>query len=244
VKKEKGMNPLLQRLSIVGAVLLAATASGARAAIPDPPTLKSVTPGAAGTLNVTLAWAAPANNGGAAISTYVVSRFTNGVKDQNSAYPSTSTGANMTCANFGVPCGWIVSATNFYGSSKPSNTITVTLAGVTLTPTPRPTATPTPAPSLLPSAPTLLSVTQAAAGSLNVTLSWKAPTSTGGSAIATYQIARFTNGAKDAGYAYPATSTGANLSCKMLGVTCGFTVAAANGSGVGPASNLITITPR
>src|SRR3989442_1206224 len=122
----------------------------------------------AGTGNVTLSWQAPSSNGGSPITNYKI-------------YRSSSSGTegllvtigNLTSyTNTGLASGhtyfYKVAAVNGIGTSPQSNEASAT----TLT---------------MPSAPQNL---QATGGIGNVTLSWQAPSSNGGSPITNYKIYR------------------------------------------------------
>src|SRR5207245_2437165 len=140
-------------------------ASSLATAMPSAPQNLQAT---AGTGNVTLSWQAPSNNGGSPITNYKI-------------YRSSSSGTegllvtigNLTSyTNTGLASGhtyfYKVTAVNGIGTSPQSNEASAT----TLT---------------MPSAPQNL---QATAGAGNVTLSWQAPSSNGGSPITNYKIYR------------------------------------------------------
>src|SRR3989475_8573113 len=132
-----------------------------------------------GNAQVSLSWTVPSNNGGATITNYKI-------------YRSTSSGAETLLTTVGnvvsytdgtVTNGQVyyykITAVNSVGKSTQSNEASAT-----------PTAPPPPPPSTAPSAPQNL---QAAAGNAQVSLSWTAPSSNGGSAITNYKIYRSTS---------------------------------------------------
>ena len=133
--------------------------------VPDPPT--NVT-GVAGNSQVAISWTAPASNGGSSITGYTVSAF---VPGGQSASGSCSTTGATTCTVTGLTNGtgytFSVTATNSMGtsaSSTPSSLIT---------------------PCTTPSVPTSLS----SSVQINqVTVNFKAPTSTGGAAVSSYTV--------------------------------------------------------
>jgi fibronectin type 3 domain-containing protein len=139
------------------------------ATVPGAPTLNSAT---AGSATVALAWSAPSNNGGSAVTGYRV-------------YRGISTGTETLLTTLGNVTSWTdtgltngtvyyykVTAVNAVGESSTSN---------------ERSATPTSA--TVPGAPVLASVSS---GRHGVSLTWNAPTSNGGSPITGYRVYRST----------------------------------------------------
>jgi hypothetical protein len=128
---------------------------------PGAPTGLSATPG---NTQVSLSWTAPASNGGSAITTYRIYR-------NNAFLGQTANGTTTTFTNTGLTNGtsysYFVRAFNSLESAN-SNTVSST-------------------PFTNPSAPTGLSATP---GNTQVTLSWTASSSNGGSVITQYRIYR------------------------------------------------------
>ncbi len=125
----------------------------------------------AGNTQVSLSWTAPVSNGGSAITDYLVeyklasepttwTTFADGT--------STNTTATVTSLSNGSSYNFRVSAINAIGTSTPSST-----------------ATTTPTAPTAPGAPTGLS---GVSGNTQVSLSWTAPVSNGGSAITDYLV--------------------------------------------------------
>jgi hypothetical protein len=133
-------------------------------AVPDAPTGQT---GAAGNGQVTLSWAAPTNTGGAPITDYVIEYFSSSTYWRWTPFNdgvSLTTSAAVTGLANGYEYQFRVAAVNSKGTGS--------FAKVTVSCT-------------SPNAPTGLTGTP---GSGQVTLSWVAPTNTGGSAITDYVI--------------------------------------------------------
>lgn len=188
---------------------------------PSAPTLNSATPGNA---TVALAWSAPANNGGAAVTGYRV-------------YRGTSSGGETLVTTLGVASGWTdsgvtngvayyykVSALNSVGESVSSNELS---------------ATPT-APVSAPGAPTLNSATP---GNTTVALAWSAPVNNGGSAITGYRVYRGTSSGGESVLTTLASVTGWIDTGLTNGTTYFYKVSALNSAGESVASGELSATP-
>ena len=128
------------------------------------PTGLTATPGNA---QVTLSWAAPASDGGSPVSRYNV--FEGTTADLSSSAPVTNvTGTAVTLPGLinGTTYYFRVTAVNRAGEGQPSNEVQAV-------------------PVTVPGAPTGLTVT---AGNAQVTLSWTAPASDGGSQVTGYDL--------------------------------------------------------
>ena len=137
----------------------AASATVTPATTPDAPTSVTAT---AGVRSASVSWTAPANNGGASITGYIVASSPSGASCVVSGTAASCTGlANATSYTFTVV------ATNRVGNSASS-----AASAVITTPG-------------LPSAPTGVTAT---AGDTTVAVSWTAPASDGGSPITTYVV--------------------------------------------------------
>src|SRR5262249_14093942 len=121
----------------------------ASATVPGAPTLNSASPG---NTQVTLAWSAPASNGGSAITSYTPTASPGGAGCSSSGLSCTVSGLTN-----GTSYSFTVTATNGVGTGAASNAISAT-------------------PATLPGAPTLNSAT---AGNGSVALAWSAPSSNG-----------------------------------------------------------------
>ena len=179
--------------------------------VPSAPTLNSATPGNG---QVSLAWTAPTSDGGSPITGYTATASPGG---------ATCSGSGATtCIVSGLANGtsysFTVVAANAAGTGPASNALPAT-------------------PLAVPGAPTLNSATS---GDAQVTLSWTAPGSDGGSPITGYTATASPGGAT-------CTTSGA-ITCTISGLTNGtpysFSVTATNTAGTGPASNVLTATPR
>ena len=125
----------------------------------------------AGNTQVSLSWTAPASNGGSAITDYLVEYKLNSEPTTWTTFSdgtSTATSATVTSLSNGSLYNFRVSAINAIGTSTPSST-----------------ANATPSAPTVPGAPTGLS---GVAGNTQVSLSWTAPASNGGSAITDYLV--------------------------------------------------------
>src|SRR5437879_5691839 len=171
--------------------------------------------------NLTLSWQAPSSNGGSPITNYKIYRSsTSGTEGL-----LTTVGNVTSYTNTGLASGhtyfYKVTAVNSIGTSPQSNEASAT----TLT---------------MPSAPQNL---QATAGIRNVTLSWQAPSSNGGSPITNYKIYRSTS----SGTETLLTTVGNVTSYTNTGLASGHTyfykVAAVNGIGTSPQSNEASAAP-
>ncbi len=206
-----------------------ATANVTPRTVPGQPTFGSGTPGNG---QVSLTWTAPASNGGAAITDYVVeykassatswSTFADGV--------STALTAIVTGLTNGTSYVFRVSARNEAGAGAP------TAASSSVTP------------RTAPGRPWLLS---GSPGDRQVSLTWRAPDSNGGSAITDYVVEYKTSSAStwltfNDGVS---TATSATVTGLVNGVSYVFRVSAKNIAGTGSpndasSSTFDSLTPR
>ena len=184
--------------------------------VPDAPTGLRVT---FSPITATLTWTAGADDGGSAITRYEY--------QQNSGDWTTTGGTTLTHRiselSKNTAYSYQVRAVNTIGNSEPSNTV----SGRT--------------PATEPSPPTGVSAT--VVGKV-ITLSWVAPTDTGGVALQRYEY-RFTEGAT-AGGAWRPMANAANTSMAFSGLDGNqqytFEVRARNRIGVSPASDSVSAT--
>ncbi|HVQ49176.1 MAG TPA: fibronectin type III domain-containing protein, partial [Mycobacterium sp.] len=171
-----------------------------------PPSAPTAVTGVAGDGQVTVTWAAPTSTGGSPITGYTVTA-TPGAK-------TCQTTGTLTCTVPGLTNGtaytFTVTATNAAGTSTPSKGQIVT-------------------PVAPPSAPTTV---KAVAGNGQVTVTWAAPSSTGGSPITGYTVTASPGG--------KTCQTTGELTCTVQGLTNStaytFTVTATNAAGTSAAS--------
>ncbi len=171
--------------------------------------------GTAGNSQVSLSWTAPASNGGSAVTDYVVEYLPSGGSWTTFADgTSTSPSATVTGLTNGTSYTFRVSATNVAGTGATS---TVSAAVV---------------PRTVPGAPTSVVGT---AGNSQVSLTWSAPASTGGSVITDYVVQFSSNGGST--WSTFADGTSTSTSATVTGLTNGtsyvFQVAAVNVAGTG-----------
>jgi len=203
-----------------------ASASSTPGTVAGAPTGLSATPG---NTQASLSWTAPASNGGAAISDYVVQYklTSSGSWTTFADGASTATNAIVTGLTNNSSYDFQVLAVNSFGQSAP-----VTVSGVT--PVPDPTVS---------SAPLNLIATPA---STEVGLSWDAPASNGGSAITDYAIQYKLSSAGV--WTTFADGTGTGRVTTVTGLTNGldydFRVAAVNGIGQSAYVSIANISPE
>jgi PKD repeat protein len=206
------------------AVTPAAKPSGKSASKPSVPTGVSASPGDS---SATVTWMAPTNDGGDAIVSYTVTPYV-GSEARTATEVSGATTAKVDDLSNGTTYTFTVAATNSLGEgqqSQPSNPVTPTSA------TPRPT---------VPSAPSDVS---ASAGDGRASVSWSAPGSNGGSAIAAYTVTPYVG--EEAKTATTVSSgTSAIVEHLANGTAYTFTVSASNAVGSGnPSERSPPVTP-
>ncbi|WP_426747621.1 FG-GAP-like repeat-containing protein [Myxococcus faecalis] len=190
------------------------TSSSVRvAALPSAPQNVTVTPYIRA---AEVRWTAPTNNGGAAISGYVVTTHPTGVSQQAS---STATSLYLTGLADGATYSFSVAAQNSSGTGATATTPSVTL----------------PSP---PSAPVQLTGVYHA-GQLE--LDWQPPANDGGRPVTSYRLVSTPAGVDQS---FPASPTVARLSTLTPGATYTFTLTASNSVGAGPATTSAPIQLR
>jgi len=190
------------------------------AVVPNAPT--SVT-GSAANQTVNLSWTAPEDNGGIAISDYLVEFASGGAYSTFSDGTSTNTSATVTGLTNGTAYTFRVSAINAAGTGSAS---TVSSAVTPIT---------------VPSVPQSLSAT---ASNQTVVLNWSAPSSTGGSPITDY-VAEYSTNGTSGWVAFGTTSSVRSETATGLtnGTLYYFRVSAVNTVGTGTATSNVTATP-
>ena len=181
----------------------------------------------AGNAQVSLSWSAPASNGGSALTTYTLYRSltSGGPTTTLTTAPYLLTSFTDTTAANGTTYYYKVTASNAVGESPASNEVFSTPS----------------APATAPSAPQGL---QATAGNAQVSLSWSAPASNGGSQVTGYRIYRSTSSGSETLLASPSgTGTSYPDTSAVNGTTYYYKVSALNAVGEGPLSNEASGTP-
>lgn len=206
-------------VSAVNAVGEGAATSGVAVtprAVPHPPSALSVT--STGNRTASLAWTAPADEGGSAITDYHVHNASSGALVASTGGPNTT--FTLTGLTNGTSYSFRVVAQNAVGNSSVSNTVSAT-----------PTGAPFPPRDLA-----------ASPSNASVALSWTAPIYDSGSAITGFRIVNASNGA-----ALATTTNPANTSFTVNGLANGhaytFYVVALNGAGASSGSGFAGATP-
>ncbi len=183
------------------------------AAPPGAPTIGTAT---AGVNSATVTWTAPGNNGGSAITGYVVTPYIGGTAQTTQTFNSTATTETVTGLTANTSYTFKVAAINAIGTgnqSAASNSITT--------------------PKTAPGAPT---IGTAISGNASVSLNWTAPTVTGGSAITGYVVTPYIGGVAQATQTFNSTATTQTVTGLTNGTAYTFTVAAINAIGTSAAS--------
>ena len=188
------------------------------ATVPGTPTGVAAT---AGNAQATVTWNAPASNGGSVITKYTV-KPRNVTDSVDLPSVDTADGSVLTKNISGLTNGktytFTVTATNAKGEGAPSaasNAVT---------------------PATVPDAPTGVAAT---AGNAQATVTWNAPTSTGGSPITGYTVTTSPGGAT----VTVGNVTNATVTSLTNGTAYTFTVKATNAMGTGPAGVSNAVTP-
>jgi hypothetical protein len=187
----------------------AASNSATPITVPDPPT--GLTP-TSGNAQVSLSWTAPANDGGSAITDYVMEYELTGSGLWSIFAEGTSTATNGTVTGLvnGTSYDFEVAAVNAAGQGSPSASVTAV-------------------PVTVPDAPTNASATF---GNAQAIISFSVPDTNGGSPITGYTVTSNPGGFTGTGTSSPITVTGLTN-----GTAYTFTVAATNAVGIGASSS-------
>jgi len=182
--------------------------------VPGAPTGVTAT---AGNSQASVSWTAPSSNGGSPITGYTVTASPGGATATASVTP---TSATVTGLSNGTSYTFTVTATNAAGTGPAS------AASTAVTPT-----GPPPAPT----------ITSVAPGNAQITVTWAAPSSNGGSPITGYTITVQPGGTT---YSAAASATSALVTGLTNGTAYALTVAATNAMGTGtPSVGAGPVTP-
>ncbi len=209
----------------LGLALLGTGMPSASAAAPAQPTAVSAS-GADGSVRVS--WTAPADNGGKDITGYTASAYaaSTGGTAVSACTPASAASTNCVIGELtnGTTYYVSVTATNADGTGNPSSPRVEVVAGT------------------VPGAPTGVTVSRSTTG---MTVTWTAPSSTGGSAITSYTASARTSSSTSAPAVASCTTSG--TSCDISGlastVTYYVSVKATNAVGTGAASTTVTSGP-
>jgi hypothetical protein len=207
----------LRAENAIGAGAPSAAAPGTPATAPSAPAITGVAP-ASGQLSV--AFTAPAHDGGAAVTNYQYS-LDGGATWQTRAPASAASPLVVAGLTNGTTYQVALRAVNAAGAGAPSAPASGTPSGP-------------------PGAPTALAA--ASTGSSSVSLTWAAPASDGGSPITDYTVQYSTGGAWTTVARAPSTATSQTVGSLGSGAHT-FRVAAVNAIGTGPTSATATATP-
>lgn len=199
----------------VGTSAASGSVNGTPATVPGAPTIGTAT---AANGSISIAFTAPASNGGSAITTY-----TGSCAPTTAGTTRTATGAaspiSVTSLSNGTTYDCTVTATNAVGASAASATAQATPVG------------PPPAPTIGVATP----------GDQSASIAFTAPASNGGSAITSYTMSCTAS-------TTTITGTGASSPIVVTGLTNGTayscSVKATNSAGLGTASGTVSVTPR
>src|SRR5205814_188782 len=193
----------------------------------SPPSAPQNLAATGGNAQVTLTWQAPASNGGSPSAERRIGR--DGAPSTETLLTTVGavTSYTDTAVTNGVTYYYQVSAVNNVGEGPRSNEASATPSA----------APPPPSP---PSAPQNLAAT---GGNAQVTLTWQAPASNGGSPITNYKINRGTSSNGETLLATIGNVLTYTDTSVTNGVTYYYQVSAVNGAGEGPRSNEASATP-
>ncbi len=208
-----------------------APSNSASATTTGPPSAPAGLTGTAGDGQVALSWAPPTATGGSPVTGYNVYLSTTSGSRGTELGTVTTPGYTATGLANGTKYYFRVTAVNALGEGPASAQVAV-VAGLTTSAPPPPLAPP--------SAPFALMVGVASA---QVSLSWTAPTATGGSPVTGYNVYESTAPGAAGTKVASVTATGYTATGLTNGTTYYFEVTAVNVAGEGPASAQVSATP-
>ncbi len=211
------------KVAAINGIGTGAQSAASNSVTPDtPPGAPTIGTATRGNASATVTWTAPSNNGGSAITGYVVTPYIGGTAQTSQTFNSTATSETVTGLTNGTAYTFTVAAINIIGTSAQSaqsNSVT---------------------PATTPGAPTIGSVVSANA---SVIVSWTAPAGNGGSAITGYAVTPYIGGTAQTVQTFNSTATTETVTGLTNGTAYTFTVAAINAIGTGAqsaASNSVT----
>ena len=199
------------------------------AATPSAPLSVKATAGATGTQQATVTWSTPAQQGGSPVVSYRVRRFAG-----STATVQTTTTVPATARTF-TATGLVA------GSAYSFDVVAVNSAGAGRTPSRSGLVTPLSLP-----APATGLVTSASAAGRSATVSWKAPSVTGGTPITGYRVSRDGNDSGTTGpfsVVVPATTLTKTFTYLLPWDTYTLKVEAITSAGTGPAASATVLVP-
>jgi hypothetical protein len=182
---------------------------------PGAPTAVSAVPGDA---SATLQWTAPAKNGGAVVTAFVVTPFLAGVAQPARTFDSPAPIETVTGLTNTESYTFTVAARNVAGTGPPSVASSRVLIG-------------------LPTAPTNV-VASASPGTAKV--EWKPPLADGGAAISGYVVTLYKSGVAQAARVFTSTKLFQRITGLTNNAKYTFTVVASNANGTGLSSAAMT----
>lgn len=213
--------------SVYGGDAFSVNVSSGTQTEPQPPT--GLVANAVSSSQINLAWTAPSDNGGSAITGYQIERSTDSGSTWNTIVSNTGS-VSTTYSDSGLVSSttysYRVSAINSIGTSMPSNVASATTGTQMFPPQP----------------PTNLSATATSSSQIN--LSWNAPGNDGGSQIIGYKIERSTIGGAWSTIVSNTGSTSTTYADNGLLplMTYSYRVSAINGIGTSSPSNTASAT--
>lgn len=170
---------------------------------------------AAGKAAAQLSWQAPSVSGGSPITGYVVTPYLGSVAQKPTTFQGSSTSHTVTGLTPGDTYTFKVAAMNAIGTGVASSAS---------------------APLVIPTLPGPPTIGTATAGFMSASLSWTAPTNTGGGALTGYVVTPYIGSTAQPSVTYANPATAETVSNLTIGTAYTFTVAAVNAAGTGPAS--------
>jgi HD-GYP domain-containing protein (c-di-GMP phosphodiesterase class II) len=211
----------------VAAITSAGTGSPSGASAPvtpaGPPAAPTAISGLSGNAQVALSWIAPTVTGGDPITGYIVTPYIGATAQTASTFASTLTTETVSGLTNGTAYTFTVSATTNAGTSSPS------------------TASPPVTPATAPSVPTGVS---GLSGNAQVSLSWTAPTVTGGDPITGYTVTPYIGATAQSASTFVSNATSETVTGLTNGTAYTFTVEAITNAGMSsPSSASAAVTP-